>query len=308
MIDKISITCFAASYAVALALEVSRLFFRSGVRGALLLGFAGAGFIAQTLFLGYRAMETGSTPLSSEFAWYLVASWTLVGAYLYLTLYYPRTPVGILILPLVLGLIGVAHFTAGREPFVQSRAALIWGTIHGVFLLLGAVAITIGFVSGVLYLWHSYRLKNKLPQLARFQLPSLEQLERINAQAIVFSVWMLATGLLSGMVLNLVNHRLEKDHFPWSDPVVWSFGLLVLWTAVVALFSAIYRPARQGRKVAYLTVGNFICLVLFLGARTVVESDHGSGKPVPAPPAPNQTSLPQGALWLAATPCHGERA
>ena len=42
-IENISITCFLASYAVALALEVSRLFFRSGVRGALMVGFSTAG-------------------------------------------------------------------------------------------------------------------------------------------------------------------------------------------------------------------------------------------------------------------------
>ena len=51
----ISVFCFAASYTVTLALEVSRLWFRSGVRGALMLGFAGAGLLAHVLFLGYRA-------------------------------------------------------------------------------------------------------------------------------------------------------------------------------------------------------------------------------------------------------------
>ena len=59
-IEKISITCFLASYLVALALEISRLFFRSGVRGAVMLGFGIAGLIAHTLFLGHRALESAT--------------------------------------------------------------------------------------------------------------------------------------------------------------------------------------------------------------------------------------------------------
>ncbi len=48
-IAGISVFCFAASYTVTLALEISRLWFRSGVRGAVMLGFAGAGLL---VFLG----------------------------------------------------------------------------------------------------------------------------------------------------------------------------------------------------------------------------------------------------------------
>src|SRR5882762_8167631 len=100
----ITIFCFAASYSVALLLEASRLVFRSGVRGALLLGFGGAGLLAHTLFLGHRALRAGAAPLSSEYDWYLVAAWVLAVVYLYLTLQHPRTAVGLFTLPLVLGL------------------------------------------------------------------------------------------------------------------------------------------------------------------------------------------------------------
>ncbi len=136
MLSGISIFCFAASYAVALALEASRLWFRSGVRGALMLGFAGAGLLAHTLFLGYRAATAAGAPLSSQFDWYLVAAWIVVAVYLYFTCYHPRTAIGLFILPLVLALIGVAQFSP-KEPFPRTPAAQVWGIVHGVFLLLG---------------------------------------------------------------------------------------------------------------------------------------------------------------------------
>ena len=45
MLSGVHIVCFATSYAVALVLEVSRLLFRSGVRGVVMLGFAGVGLV-----------------------------------------------------------------------------------------------------------------------------------------------------------------------------------------------------------------------------------------------------------------------
>ena len=57
MLAGISLTCFTASYAVALALEITRMWFRSGLRRALMLGFAAAGVLAHTIYLGKRATE-----------------------------------------------------------------------------------------------------------------------------------------------------------------------------------------------------------------------------------------------------------
>ena len=58
MLSGVSIFCFAASYAIALVLEVTRLLFRSGIRGAVMLGFAGAGLFAHTVYLFYRVIES----------------------------------------------------------------------------------------------------------------------------------------------------------------------------------------------------------------------------------------------------------
>src|SRR5688572_22013139 len=156
----ISVTCFAASYLVAWVLELSRLFFRSGVRGAVMVGFAAAGLIAHTLFLGYRAATTDAT----SYDWYLLAAWILAGAYLFLTIYQAKTPFGVLLLPLILALIAVAQTLADRQPMPMDQATQVWGRVHGVFLLGGTVAVIVGFVAGIMYLLQDYRLKRHLPR------------------------------------------------------------------------------------------------------------------------------------------------
>ena len=90
---------------------------------------------------------------------------------------------------------------------------------------------------------------------------------------------MLAAGFLSGTVLNLVNHRLQIDELPWSDPVIWTSSLLLAWLAAAAIFGVVYRPARQGRKVAYLTVASFLFLALSLVLRLVLPSVHSPARP-----------------------------
>lgn len=276
MLSGTTVFCFAASYAAALALEASRLWFRSRIRGAVMLGFGAAGLLAHTIYLVGRA-NGQALPLSSEFDWYLVAAWLLAAVYLYLTLHFPRTAVGLFTLPLVLGLIGVAQRFADRMSFPQTRASQVWGMIHGSFLLVGTVAVLIGFVAGLMHLVQSYRLKHKLLPAQGFQLPSLEWLEHANSRATVFSALMLGLGFISGVLLNLVNReRTDGESLAWDDPVVWSSALLLAWMVAAALFSLLYKPARQGRKVAYLTVASFLFLVLSLGIQLGSSSRHGS--------------------------------
>jgi ABC-type uncharacterized transport system permease subunit len=233
--------------------------------------------LAHTLYLGRRAVIVDGAPLSSAFDWYLLAAWAMMVVYLFLIWYHPRTSIGLFLLPLVLGLIGLAKF-ADRTPFPTSSAGQVWGAIHGVFLLLGLVAVALGFVAGVMYLIQSYRLKHKMPSASGVRLPSLEWLERVSSRAILVSVLMVGIGFASGIVLNMILQQRKLDEVPWSDPVIWRTALMFGWLLVAAVFSAIYRPARSGRKVAYLTVANFVFLAVSLGIGVLLPSEHGAAE------------------------------
>ncbi len=197
MLQGISITCFAASYSVALALEVSRLWFRSGVRGAVMIGFAAAGLLAHTLFLTYRAMTAVSAPLSSEYDWYLIAAWSLAVLYLYLTICHPKNAFGLFTLPVVLALIAVGRWFADEVPFPVTQGRDLLGTDSRVVLvarLLGRDHRLRRRRDGA---GADYRLKHKHQQPQGLKLPSLEWLEHLNQRALVISVAMFAVGLLS---------------------------------------------------------------------------------------------------------------
>ncbi len=254
MFAGVQIICFASSYAIALALEISRLMFRSAVRGVLLVVVAAAGLTAHyRLPLLPRAFTPAACPLSSSQDWYLLAAWVLAVVYLYLLCFRPRTPCGLVLLPLVLGLIGAAALLADPQPFAREPASKVWGVIHGTSIMLATVAVLLGFAAGVSYLGQRWRLRRKHAPWGTLRLPSLEWLERANSHAILLAVFMLGIGIVSGMILNSIRYAEPAQRLPWSDPVVLGTMGMFAWLLVAAVVGHLHR-----RRVAYLTVASFV--------------------------------------------------
>jgi ABC-type uncharacterized transport system permease subunit len=201
-----------------------------------------------------------------------LAAWVLAATYLYLTVYHPTNPIGLFVLPLVLGLIAVGYWF--RDSKAIAGEARLWGFVHGASLLVGTVVVMIGFVAGLMYLIEASRLKRKRPPLRRFRLPSLEWTEKVNGRSIVVSTIFLGIGVLSGLALNAIHHRRGGAALPWDDPVVWSSGLLLAWLVAAVVFNIFYRPARQGRKVAYLTLASMLFLLVALSVMLFVPTRH----------------------------------
>ena len=273
-LSGISIVCFSASYAVALALEISRLFFRMPVRLLVMIGFVVAGLAAHSLYLVHRA-QAGVVPLSSWYDWYLIAAWLIAATYLGLALTRPQANIGLFLLPVALVLVAVAYAFRDEAGFARDQAQRIWGVAHGVMLLMGTVTVSLGFAAGLMYLIQSLRLKHHVPPASGLKLPSLEWLQAINKQTLVYSSCFIALGLIAGIVLNAVESRGQNPRLPWTDSVVISSAILLVWLLAATIFEWLYKPAQQGRKVAYLTVASFLFLALVVAMLLIGSSQHG---------------------------------
>ena len=276
IVSRISVVCFAASYAVALACEGSRLLFRSGIRGAVMVGFAAAGVLAHTLFLGWRAANESAVPLSSAYDWYLLAAWLLACGSLWLTVANPRTPTGLFMLPLVLSLIGAAEMSS-RAPFPQSPATQVWGAIHGSFNLAASVAVAFGAIAGMMWLIQAGRLARKQAPAQGFRMPSLEKLARFTGRSATIAAWAAAAGFASGIVLNAVNRQQGLlESIPWNDPVILRMGVLVAWLVTAALLDrAASRRPDGPRTIALLSLVSLGVLTLSILWGLFGASRHG---------------------------------
>ncbi len=270
----LSIVCFASSYACALLLEVVGLKADFRLRRVLAVFCALAGLVAHTWYLGIRAAAAPEAPLASAYDWCLLAAWALAVVYLWLAFYAPESAFGLFVLPLLLALVGLAS-VADPRPLAAGQSPRFWSAIHGGIMLVGTLTVCVGFLAGLMYVVQSRRLKRKRPPSARFRLPSLEWLEKVNSRSLGLSALLMAAGFLSGLLLSWSQHRTDSSYVLWSDPVVLSLAAMLIWLVIAELFRLAYPSARRGRKVAYLTLATFLFLVFTLLAMTRLDTIHG---------------------------------
>lgn len=261
-LEGITRFCFAASYAVALVLELVRLAWPRPVLRLLSIGFGAAGLLAHTLFLAVQL-----PPLATQFGSLLLLAWVLAVFYLYGALHHRNLAWAVFVLPLVLGLIGLAgpapdgtdderSWLAVADSF---RGERFWGIVHGGLLLLAAVGVCVAFLASVMYLIQAHRLKAKTLPGAGLRLLSLERLEEMNRRAINLAFPLLSAGVLVGVVLMV--HRAEQLQ-GWADPKI--LGAAGLWLVFALLFYLRYGFHLRGRRVAQLTIVAFVLLLVTL--------------------------------------------
>src|SRR5437868_2569116 len=242
------------------------------------------GWLVQTVFLAILAVKRPMAPVGTSFGSLMLLSWVVALIGLYLMVRSPKpVAVGMFVLPLVLGLVvGAGWFAPRHSDWLDwGGTVAFWGTVHGVFLLAGAVFTCVAFFAGLMYLAQMRRLKAKRPSRTGLKLPSLEQSERINRGAITIAFPLLTFGLLIGLVLSLAargaGHPPATAHvLRWTDPKVLS--ALVMWLVFAVLLHARFRPAMRGRSMMVLTIVAFTFLVFaWVGVEALqLPTAHGT--------------------------------
>jgi ABC-type transport system involved in cytochrome c biogenesis permease subunit len=281
VIDRLSVLCFAGTYGLALLVELGRFVVRSVVRWYIAAALMALGWLVQTAYLANLALKSPMAPVTTAFGSVMVLSWIVALIGLYLMVRSPKpVAVGMFVLPLVLGLVVVAGWSSPRESDWLAWGGMVafWGTVHGIFLLLGGVFTCVAFFAGLMYLAQMRRLKAKRPPRLGLSMISLEQSERINRGAIMIAFPLLTFGLMIGLVLSLAARgAAETAHvLRWTDPKVLS--ALVMWLVFAVLLHARFRPAMRGRSMMVLTIVAFAFWVFtWVGVEALkLPTTHGA--------------------------------
>ncbi len=260
-LGKITEYCFAASYAVALGLEIWHQVRPRPILRLVSLLFGGAGLLAHSVYLILQPLDL-AFPLGSL----VFLAWILAVFYLYGSIHHARLAWGLFVLPLVLGLVVLAMpaapspETAGIfQIFSGFQGKRVWGNIHGTLLLLAAVGVCVGFIASLMYLVQAHRLKAKLPPGQGLRLLSLERIEEMNRRAILLAFPLLTAGLLVGIALQMQGEPFWEG---WTSPKILS--VVGLWLVFAILLYLRYGVHVRGRQVAWLTVVAFVLLVMAL--------------------------------------------
>ena len=259
-LQGITHACFGLSYLLALGCEVARLW--RPVAWLRPFGiFAGAaGLLAHTLYLAYHQPSP-----AEPYAAVLLVAWVIAVFSLYGTLHHQRQAWAVFVWPVVVGLVGLslALLTGTTDTSVPTwiLGDRQWGIIHGILLLLAAVGVTIGFLSGMMYLVQSARVKNKANPLGSFRLLNLERLEEMNRRAVNLTFPLLSAGLILGGVLLRQTHNLPMN---WLSVKV--LGTAGLWLVCLLLLYLRYSHTISARRLAWLSLVAFALTVVVLAA------------------------------------------
>jgi ABC-type transport system involved in cytochrome c biogenesis permease subunit len=263
LFQHVSHTCFGLSYLLALLFECARLRWPQPIfrYGSLAMGLIG--LLTHSAYLVFR-QPTPATPHGAL----LAVAWVLAIFYVYGALHYNRQAWAIFVLPVVLGLVGLALVVVSSPeaaPSVEVPPWLIgdrfWGSVHGVLLLLAAVGICVGFLASVMYLVQANRLRNKRNPLGGLKILSLERLEDMNRRAVNLAFPLLSVGLLLGAVLLKHYHGLADN---WLSVKV--LGTVGLWLVFLLLLYLRYAAHVSGRRLAFFTILAFLLMLLVLVA------------------------------------------
>lgn len=264
--EKISVLCFAASYAAAFALEFWHLLRPRPIFRVVALGFAAAGLFAHVAFLIVQCFVVANPlPLGSPTGSLFFLALILAVFYVGEAIHHGRIAWALFVLPVVLGLIGLGWFL--HDPTAPADWQSVWGVAHYVLLLLAAVGVSIGFIASVMYLVQLGRLRNKLSPGHGLPLFSLERLEQMNRRALLAAFPLLTAGLLIGIVLQFTGG--EQD---WLSLRILS--VVCLWVVFTILLYLRYFVHARGRQLAIWTLFAFAILVVALVS---APHTHGSG-------------------------------
>lgn len=273
-------------YGLAFFLEMSRA--RSWkVSARLIATILAIGLLAHSGWLIYRIVmvaeqaDLQGSVLSVRQDWYYGIAWGLAMICLFWIIVRPATPFGAFFLPLILLLMLMGIIFGDPLPFARGAASRTWGVIHGLSILLAILAVCVALLSGMMYLGQVYRLRRRAIMSSQFRLPSLEWLHNVIRHALLVAVAMLGVGILSGIWLNALQYGNMQDHLPWHDPVVVATFILFFWLGGSLLVGYIYRPMREGRRVAYLTIVSFVFMLLVLGMTLFGTTQHGQSRQRP---------------------------
>jgi cytochrome c-type biogenesis protein CcsB len=230
-----------------------------------------AGLVFHSGALGVHFLQEGYPAVTQFHEALTFKSWLIVALYLVIQIKYPLTVLGAIVAPVVF-LMTLAAFAFGLETS-ELPAALktYWVPVHFTVALLGNAVFALAFAVSLIYLLQERGLKHRKKTIGWFsRIPSLETLDRLNYQLLVWGFPLMTLGILTGSFLA---RMYWGDYWTW-DPRQISSG--IAWLFYGALLHGRITAGLRGKKAALLTMFGF-CVVLgyFLWGDALFPSRHG---------------------------------
>ena len=236
--------------------------------------FMRIGFLIGTFYFAAEAIEHGFfLPVANFSQAAAFFAWSLAFVYLVLLVRIQSESFGLILTPILLFLMGSAAWSAARTggPAESVLPTLLnpYFTVHIASAFFAYASFAISFAAAVLYLMQHHELKAKHAGKFYHKLPSLEELERLIYQPILWG----APLLLAAVAIGVVWSKSAYGHYWLQDPkTLATAATAFVYLAILYLH---YVSAQRGKQPVVLSVIAFMLVLFsFVGMRFVQGSHN----------------------------------
>jgi cytochrome c-type biogenesis protein CcsB len=271
----LSLTTFA--YFGSTALYLSGVIFR--LKSVLTVGsLVGLGtLIIQTAAIILRWKESydlgyGHAPLSNLYESLVFAAWAIM--FLYFIVEYRTKQRTLGVFPSLFAFLAMAYasFTTSVDAKIQPLLPALksnWLIAHVITCFLGYAAFAVACGISIIYLFKKSSEAGAKSNPMMAMMPEARQLDELNYQLILFGFLWLSLGIITGSVWA---NSAWGTYWSWDPKETWS---LITWLVYAAVLHARTMQGWRGRRVAWLSLMGFGCVLFtYFGVNFLLSGLH----------------------------------
>jgi len=254
----LSITTFL--YAFSSVLYIASWTFKKEILAKIGITVLITGFVANTAGIGMRWIESyqmgyGHAPFSNMYESLVFFSWTVAALYIFVEFKYRERIIGVFATPLIFLAIAYASLSPNIADKITPLIPALksnWLIGHVITCFLGYAGFAVGFGFSIMYLIKpSGNGSNTL--LSR--LPSLDIIDELTYQMIVFGFLFLTIGIITGAVWA---NSAWGTYWSWDPKETWS---LITWFIYATLLHLRMMRGWHGKNIAWVSILGFMAVL-----------------------------------------------
>jgi len=214
----------------------------------------------------------GHAPLSNLYESLVFAAWAIMVIYLILEHRSKHRVLGIF--PSLFAFLAMAYasFSTQVDSRIQPLVPALksnWLIAHVIACFLGYAGFAVATGISILYLVRKSRAANPHPRGILATLPEPRQLDEFNYQMVLFGFLWLSIGIITGSIWA---NSAWGTYWSWDPKETWS---LITWLVYAALLHARSMQGWRGRRVAWLSLLGFGCVLFtYFGVNFLLSGLH----------------------------------
>lgn len=216
--------------------------------------------------------EYGHAPFSNMYESLVFFAWTIGLIYLVVEFRYKNRIIGAIAAPLAC--LALAYASLGEDSAIAPLIPALksnWLIAHVITCFLGYAAFAVAFAISILYL-AKFRKQDNAQDASGVYIPSVELLDELTHQMVMFGFLFLTVGIITGAVWA---KQAWTRYWSWDPKETWS---LITWFIYAALLHFRMMRGWRGKRIAVLSIIGFIAVLFtYFGVNYWLVGLHSYG-------------------------------